>query len=108
MADSDKSDAPRAGSTLDLSTGKPPRRRKRTGPPPVVQQTINLSTKPAATAPAETPTPSAAKEGPATKGGKKPKPSSKRSKRGAPPASASSSLADLLDPEVLARLRGDD
>lgn len=90
--------------TLDLSTGKAPTRRKRKGPPPVVQQTINLSTpKPAPEA--ESPTAPA----PPTANAGRPK-GSKAS--GAPrdrstgPKAGGTSLADLLDPDTLARLRG--
>lgn len=106
MADDSRSDdAPKAGSTLDLSTGKPPRRRKRKGPLPVVQQTINLSTPKAEAPPPEAPKPTdgdpSNRKKSTSSGG------SGRSKRGSAPTSASSSLADLLDPEVLAKLRGD-
>ena len=108
MADSDPrpDDAPKAGSTLDLSTGKAPPRQKRKGPPPVVQQTINLSTKTA-----EAPKDAVKAQTPATSKSSKPKTGKDRggrSKRRSTPAAASSSLADLLDPDVLAKLRGDD
>ena len=95
--------------SVDLSTGKPPRRRKRTGPPPVVQQTINLSTPkpPKDEAPSASPATGASAE--RSSGGRKTKGStSGEPRRGSRPAPRSgNSLADLLDPETLARLRGD-
>lgn len=87
--------------SLDLSTGKPPRRRKRKGPPPVVQQTINLSTPKPATPPEAAPAPASGPKSGGQKGG------SGRDRKRAP-KSAGTSLADLLDPDTLARLRGDD
>ncbi|MEM1117038.1 MAG: hypothetical protein AAF845_00940 [Bacteroidota bacterium] len=89
--------------SLDLSTGKAPRRRKRKGPPPVVQQTINLST-PKPEAPPEAEAKPQAASGP--KGGRKKGTGGTRDRR--PPKAAGTSLADLLDPDTLARLRGDD
>lgn len=108
----------KAGRTLDLSTGKPSTasdRRKPAaaslGPGPIVRETLDLSTKtapppapaapraethPRATPPAGGPRRDSSDRGTSNRG---------PSKRGAP-ASASSSLADLLDPDVLARLRG--
>ena len=91
MADGTRDEAPKAGGTLDLSTGKAPRRRKRKGPPALVHETINLSTKRAPAEPAPPPRPERAP----------------RTPRGKAPKAASSSLADLLDPDTLARLRGD-
>lgn len=84
------------GFTLDLSTGKPaaPSAPKRKGAVPVVQQTVNLSTS----------KPEAAPEPPAEP--TKPKPERSKGKGGGRPRSGST-LADLLDPETLARLRGE-
>lgn len=85
--------------TLDLSTGKPGKTRRK-GFVPVVQQTINLSTpkppmpKPAAEAPAE-PRPSSG-------GPKRSRDDRQRDRR-----PSGNSLADLLDPETLAKLRGE-
>lgn len=102
MAD-DSSNGDKPSYSLDLSTGKAPRRRRRKGPPPVVQQTINLSTPKPEVSPEAEATPasggtSGEKNGKATGG--------KRDRR--PPKAAGTSLADLLDPETLARLRGND
>jgi len=108
----------RAGRTLDLSVGPPSRERRKPaaaslGAGPVVRETLDLSTKtvapePTETAPAEAKPPRSGPKPPrsgpkpsAPKGG----PDRKRD-RGKAPASASSSLADLLDPDVLAKLRG--
>ena len=94
--------------TLDLSTGKPPSKRKRKGPPPVVQQTINLSTPKPAAPEAEAPTASGRPHGP--KGGSKgngPKAGGAPRDRNRAPKAAGTSLADLLDPDTLARLRGE-
>ena len=91
------------GFTLDLSTGKPSsrRKRKRKGPAPVVQQTINLST-PKSEKPVEP-----AKE-PKASGTPRPKKDNSGGRRNERPAPRSgTSLADLLDPETLARLRGE-
>lgn len=106
MADADPnaSNESSSGFTLDLSTGKAPSRRsrKKKGPVAVVQKTINLST-PKSEKPAEL-----ANE-PATRPSPKPntsKGSGPRTKRSAAPRSGTS-LADLLDPETLARLRGE-
>ena len=100
------SDDARKGFSVDLSTGKAPRRRKRKGPPPVVQQTINLSTP----KPPKDETPAASSSagaGVSASGRKKGSMSGKprRNERSAP--RSGNSLADLLDPETLARLRGD-
>ena len=106
----------RVGKALDLSRGRTgsPRKTRASdtlGHGPVVRETVDLSTPgtpkppaaPAHTAPA-TPrrdaTPSKPKPSPAPSASRKPP-------RGVAPKSASSSLADLLDPEVLARLRGE-
>lgn len=99
MADDSHDDKP--SYSLDLSTGKAPRRRKRKGPPPVVQQTINLST-PKPETPPETEAQPAS--GPKSNGKRG---TGKRGDR-RPPKAAGTSLADLLDPDTLARLRGDD
>ena len=109
----------KAGRTLNLSTGKPPSgggRRKPAaatlGPGPVVRETLDLSTQtpeprvedtPAAPASARPTTPKRSND----KGGGQRDDRPKGKKRGEAPASASSSLADLLDPDVLAKLRGD-
>lgn len=99
----------RAGQTLDFSTGKAPTTRRKPavaslGAGPVVRQTLDLSTgKPPQ--PEAPPTP-AAPRAPA------PKPTGSRTRdagkrdRGRP-SSSGSSLAELLDPETLARLRGE-
>lgn len=91
---------PRQGFTLDLSTGKAPSRRKRKGPAAVVQQTINLSTpKPEASKSPSPPTPRTSPPSTPKGGGQG---------RGRRPPRSGNSLADLLDPETLARLRGED
>ena len=85
------------GFTLDLSAGKPPARRRRKAPPAVVQQTINLSTKPAPASQMPAPAgPPPSAPGPAQPAG-----------RGRPRSGGGHSLADLLDPETLARLRSE-
>jgi hypothetical protein len=100
MSDPDPQPAARPGFTLDLSTGKPGRpRATRKGPPPVVQQTINLSTKTAAKAPEAPPEPAP------TPAAKQPRGAGPRS--GGPARSGGTSLADLLDADTLARLRGE-
>ena len=94
--------------SVDLSTGKAPTRRKRKGPPPVVQQTINLSTPkpPKDEAPVASPTPPAAKS--RSNGGRGRGSASSPGRRNERPAPRSgNSLADLLDAETLARLRGE-
>lgn len=103
------SDEASTGFTLDLSSGKAPsrRKRKRKGPVAVVQQTINLST-PKSEKPAEPKAEAsqAAKESkPTTTRRSNGTPSGKRKERSAP--RSGNSLADLLDPETLARLRGE-
>ena len=106
----------RAGRTLDMSTGKAPapRRRKSAaaslGPGPVVRQTVDLSTDtPPAGAPAAEAAPRASAPPPGPKKGRGGRPD-KRDKRDASgrggPASSATSLADLLDPDTLAKLRG--
>lgn len=107
MADANPNDSDDAstGFTLDLSTGKAPsrRKRKRKGPAPVVQQTINLST-PRTEKPAE---PAKGPDATATSSRKTKGASSASRKKQQAPRSAGTSLADLLDPETLARLRGE-
>lgn len=116
MSDDARPDA-RAGLTIDLSsprTGKRPRKPTTTavkGPPPLVVQTINLSTpKPPK---AETPASASHAAKPAAGrskglGG----PTARKAPRSAPreaPHDArggGTSLADLLDEATLARLRG--
>lgn len=96
------------GFTLDLSTGKAPtrRKRKRKGPAPVVQQTINLSTPKS-----EKPADPKADAGPSAKASAKPSRGSKSTSGGRrkerPAPRSGNSLADLLDAETLARLRGE-
>jgi hypothetical protein len=92
----DRPTGPRAhagGFTLDLSAGKPSTRRRRKAPPTVVQQTINLSTRPA---------PESKMPAPATPTPLKP---AHPAGKGRPRSDGGHSLADLLDPETLARLR---
>ena len=103
MADTpDPNAAPASGFTLDLSTGKPGRpRAARKGPPPVVQKTINLSTKAAA----PRPEPEAVHPKKAAPPKHERRRDDKRS--GGPPRSSGTSLADLLDEATLARLRGE-
>lgn len=100
------SDAPRdptpKGFTLDLSTGRPAtgRPRKRKGPPPVVVQTINLSTKTTTEAtPATEPVAD-------TRRDTAPRPTKPSAEKRSRPSSGNS-LADLLDEATLARLRGE-
>lgn len=99
----------RAGQTLDFSTGKAPTTRRKPaaaslGVGPVVRETLDLSTAqppqsdapaPQAPSPAPTSKPASAK----TRGADK--------KDRSRPSSSGSSLAELLDPETLARLRGE-
>ena len=101
---SSSGDAPK-GFTLDLSTGKPPSRRKRKtkGPVAVVQQTINLSTPKPAKPDELAKAPKAARQPP--RGKQSGASGGKRQDRPAP--RTGNSLADLLDPETLARLRGE-
>ncbi|MFN3595747.1 MAG: hypothetical protein ACK41D_00575 [Rubricoccaceae bacterium] len=106
------------GFTLDLSSGRPASgKRARKAPLALVQQTINLSTRkaaapaapaPAAPAPAApapaAPAPAAPASKPPRRGGSK---AGKRdARRDGPPSGGVSTLADLLDAETLARLRG--
>lgn len=108
----------KAGRTLNLSTGKAPSAPRRKpaaaslGPGPVVRETLDLSSKtpapaadaaPTARAPSKPPT----SGGPKGKGGRRDdRGGGKNRKRGEAPTAASESLADLLDPDVLAKLRG--
>ena len=153
----DDQTTPKAGGTLDLSTGKPaPPPTPPPAPPPMpadadpavragrtldlskrpsvpstrrpagfggaltVRETVDLSTRtpaptePAPSATAPRPTDSGAAR--STHGGGSARGGDSRGgdsrgggsrERGKAPASAASSLADLLDPEVLAKLRGD-
>lgn len=110
----------RVGKALDLSRKAPSPQPKRAsdslGHGPVVRETIDLST---AKPPRAEPSPPSAsaprREEPAAKRGRSsgppprhsgPQDSGRSNKRGVAPKAASSSLADLLAPEVLARLRG--
>lgn len=115
MSDDARPDA-RAGLTIDLSsprTGKRPRKPTTAvkGPPPLVVQTINLSTPkppkaeaPANASPAAKPTAARLKGpgGPAVR--KAPRSAPREAPRDAP--GGGTSLADLLDETTLARLRG--
>ena len=111
-APSPQPDTPRdsGGLTIDLSSGVTPgtRPRKKKGPPPVVQQTINLSTKKEPTAEsAVAPRSKKDSRGKRTHAGPKGKGHTKGSrgdKRG--PKPTGTSLADLLDPDTLAKLKG--
>lgn len=100
------------GFTINLATGtspgsRPRRNKKSAAPPPVVQKTINLSTpkpeseKTEAKAQGGKPNTNKRKGGPKGhakgKGGKP---------RGEKRPSSGTSLADMLDPDVLAKLRG--
>ena len=125
---------PRGGHTVDLSSnaarGTRPRRSTPKGFAPVVQQTINLSTKkesrleapkPEAKQP-EAPKPNAQPKreprrdaqaprgekprGGNSRGGQQRHTAPRDAPRGAPPPSGGTSLADLLDEATLARLRG--
>jgi len=105
------SDAPRPpapeGFTIDLSSGRTGK-RPRKGPPPVVTQTINLST----------PKPPKQESGPASpapSASSRPKPAPPKGGRGRPTTAplatrdargGGTSLADLLDEATLARLLG--
>lgn len=113
--DADRPDGDRqshaGGFTINLATGTSPgsrpRRKKSAAPPPVVQKTINLST----------PKPESEKTEPKAQSGKP----SKNKRKGGPKShtkgaggkprgqkrpSSGTSLADMLDPDVLAKLRG--
>lgn len=106
----------RAGRTLDMSTGKAPAPRRRKpaaaslGPGPVVRKTVDLSTDtPPAEAPAAEAKPAPSKPSPKPKGSNKGRGgrSDNRGQGGrGGPASSATSLADLLDPDTLAKLRG--
>lgn len=100
----------RAGQTLDFSTGKAPSARRKPavaslGAGPVVRETLDFST---ATPPAETPPPaSTGKPSGGTKPKRPSKPKGERNKGRGRPKPSGNSLAELLDPETLARLRGE-
>ena len=116
----------RAGKTLDLSVRPPGRSQPK--PPsftngPVIRETVDFSTKapppetpsapaPSSRPPRDTPKRSRQREAPADSGRQREAgrqrdaPADSGRQRGTAPASAASSLADLLDPEVLAKLRG--
>jgi len=106
----------KAGRTLNLSTGKAssaPRRKPAAaslGPGPVVRETLDLSTKtppPAAEAASPAPPKASTPTGSRGKGGRRDdRGSGKNRKRGEAPTASGESLADLLDPDVLAKLRG--
>ncbi len=108
-AEPDASRAHPGGFTLDLSSSEKPKapeswRRRRKKADPFTTKIIDLSQQPAPKQEKPEPVKPAAKKprksGGAARGG---------SKKGAKPArpSGGSTLADLLDPETLARLRGD-
>ena len=124
-----RGDAPRKAShTVDLSSGSAPARPKRPkGFVPVVQQTINLTTKREAgpgrrdvqtgtSGPSQTQGPPSKAPDPSQPGGKRRRddaprgetaPRGKTAPRGdARQPSGGTSLADLLDEATLARLRG--
>lgn len=112
----------KAGRTLNLSTGKAPSAPRRKpaaaslGPGPVVRETLDLSSK--TPEPSAEAAPSAAPSAPSKPSsggsqGNKPKGGGRRddrkggrSNRGEAPTASGESLADLLDPDVLAKLRG--
>lgn len=112
---SDADDAPEAGAprphaggfTLDLSTGKPqvPEawRRQRKKADPLTTKIIDLTQPKAKPAPEpqSAPKPEKPRKSVEAKAPGKPKPSNKPKR-----ASGGATLADLLDPETLARLRG--
>ncbi|MDT0632193.1 hypothetical protein [Rubrivirga litoralis] len=126
----------KVGRTVDFSTGKagaPPRRKSAAaslGPGPIVRKTVDLSTETPRPAPSEMSQGEASAEARPAKRKRKRSGGSKAAKGGATssggasrgrggsggppdkgkpsgPASSATSLADLLDPETLARLRGD-
>lgn len=107
----------RAGQTVDFSTGKAPVGRRKPaaaslGAGPVVRETLDLSTATPAPPEAAPPAsgPSASGAPPKPKGGGKPRDAGKPKRTDQPgrgrPKPTGNSLADLLDPETLARLRG--
>ena len=108
----------RVGKALDLSKGTGPKGSSRRKPAaaslgggPVVRETLDLSTKEPAPAASAEPAASASPKRGGPKGGSKKGRSSrggpkKDQSRGKAPAASSESLADLLDPDVLAQLRG--
>lgn len=105
----------RAGKTLNLSTGRPARTERKTpvaatlGAGPIIRETVDLSTKraePAAPAPKPPTEPHARHSTGGKPSGSPRRERSSTSGRGKAPAASSSSLADLLDPDVLAKLRG--
>lgn len=106
------SEPPRRPVTLDLSTGPGrPGKRPRKGPPPVIVQTINLST-PKPTAPPAAP-PAAERPTPPAGGTRRDDSRRDDNRRGdgtprnrSEPTRGGTSLADLLDDATLARLRG--
>ncbi|MDX1440263.1 MAG: hypothetical protein R3284_10205 [Rubricoccaceae bacterium] len=84
------------GRKVDLSTGKSSRKKKTLdGVAPIIQETINLSTS------KQAPTEAQEQSSPKTDRKRSDKPQ-KRKKQ----LSSGNSLADLLDPETLAKLRG--
>lgn len=108
----------KAGRTLNLSTGKAPSAPRRKpaaaslGAGPVVRETLDLSTKTpqppadsASASPQAEAKPDRPKQGKG-KGTRRDDRTGGRSKRGEAPTASSESLADLLDPDVLAKLRG--
>ena len=113
----------KAGRTLNLSTGKAPSAPRRKpaaaslGPGPVVRETLDLSSK--TPEPSAEATPTAASDAPSKPKSGGPRGSGPngggrrddrkgggRSKRGEAPSASGESLADLLDPDILAKLRG--
>jgi hypothetical protein len=105
----------RAGRTVDFSTGKAaaPRRKSAAaslGAGPVVRETLDLSTarpEPAeAAAPAEPAASGAPRRGAGGSGKPKRSGEPKGGQKRGRPKPTGNSLAELLDPETLARLRG--
>ena len=113
--------AVRVGQALDLSTGRPP-----SGPPrkpspgslgsgPLIRETVDFSSmKPPAPAPARGERAPRSETGPRQRDDRNDRgnrndgghPGDRARDKGQAPASSGSSLADLLDPEMLAKLRG--
>ncbi|MEM1056506.1 MAG: hypothetical protein AAGI52_13365 [Bacteroidota bacterium] len=100
------------GFTINLASGtapgtRPRRNKKSAAPPPVVQKTINLSTPKSESEKASAKASSGGKGKPKRQRGG-PKGTHKGGKpKGKKRPSSGTSLADMLDPEVLAKLRGD-
>ncbi len=121
-------ETPRSGFTLDLSSGVAGKPKRPKGFVPVVQKTINLTTKKAEPvaetpesarpAPAQAPHPDGRRGGPRQDAAHRNEPRRPDPRRSDPPSqdarrrddprpSGGTSLADLLDEATLARLRGE-